>query len=93
MSVPSSRSRCPEMSVNNYHTMPRNIPEERRSHQHSGGSQKSRLSSNSYFVLDKRLIGHEFRKYFGSVAYWQQNCTSVVWKVTLNMRIIKEQKF
>ena len=28
--VPSSR--CPEMSVNNYHTTPRNIPDERRSH-------------------------------------------------------------
>jgi hypothetical protein len=35
--------RCPETSVNNYHTRPRNIPEERRSHQHRGGSLKSRL--------------------------------------------------
>jgi hypothetical protein len=30
--------RCPETSVNNYHTTPRNIPEERRS-QHSTMSQ------------------------------------------------------
>jgi hypothetical protein len=30
------------MSVNNYHITPRNIPEERRSHQHRGGSLKSR---------------------------------------------------
>jgi hypothetical protein len=34
--------RCPETSVNNYHTTPRNIPEERRSHQHRGGSLKSK---------------------------------------------------
>jgi hypothetical protein len=32
-----------ETSVNNYHTTPRNIPEERRSHQHRDGSLKSRL--------------------------------------------------
>jgi hypothetical protein len=30
--------RCPETSVNNYHSTPRNIPEERRSHQRRGGS-------------------------------------------------------
>jgi hypothetical protein len=34
--------RCPETSVNNYHTTPRNIPEERRYHQHRGGNLKSR---------------------------------------------------
>jgi hypothetical protein len=33
----------PETSVNNYHTTPRNVPEERRSHQYRGGSLKSRL--------------------------------------------------
>jgi hypothetical protein len=33
--------RCPETSVNSYHTTPRNIPEERRSHEHRGGSLKS----------------------------------------------------
>jgi hypothetical protein len=36
-------TRCPETSVNNYNTTPRNIPEERRSHQHRGWSLKSRL--------------------------------------------------
>jgi hypothetical protein len=44
VSVPSSRvnsPRYPEMSVNNYHTAPLNIPEERRSHQNRGGSLKS----------------------------------------------------
>jgi hypothetical protein len=36
--------RCPETSVNNYHTTPRyNIPEERRSHQRRGGSLKSKF--------------------------------------------------
>jgi hypothetical protein len=34
--------RCPETSVNNYHTTPRNVPEERRSHEHRGGSLKSK---------------------------------------------------
>jgi hypothetical protein len=34
---------CPETSVNNYHTTPRNIAEERKSNQHRGGSLKSRL--------------------------------------------------
>ena len=51
VSVPSSRVkksenvpiRCPETSVKDYHITPRNIPEERRSHQHRGGSLKSRL--------------------------------------------------
>jgi hypothetical protein len=33
--------RCPKTSVNNYHSTPRNIPEERRSHQRRGGSLKS----------------------------------------------------
>jgi hypothetical protein len=35
--------RCPETSVKNYHTMPRNNPEEHRSHQHRGRSLKSRV--------------------------------------------------
>jgi hypothetical protein len=34
--------RCPETSVNSYHTTPRNIPEELRSHKHRVGSFKSR---------------------------------------------------
>jgi hypothetical protein len=35
--------RCPETSANNYHTTPHNTPEDRRFHQHRGGSLKSRL--------------------------------------------------
>jgi hypothetical protein len=34
---------CTKMSVNNCHMMPHNIPEERRSHQHRGGSLKSKF--------------------------------------------------
>jgi hypothetical protein len=41
---------CPETSVNNYHTTPCNIPEQRRSHQHNGGS----LRSRHYFILNER---------------------------------------
>jgi hypothetical protein len=39
--------RCPETSVIKYHTTPRNTPEERRSHQHRGGSLKSANSANT----------------------------------------------
>jgi hypothetical protein len=34
--------RCPETSVNNYHTTPRNNPTYHRFHQHRGGSLKSK---------------------------------------------------
>jgi hypothetical protein len=36
--------RCPETSVNNYHTTPRNAPEECRCHQHRDGSLKSKVT-------------------------------------------------
>jgi hypothetical protein len=36
------RIRCPETSVNNYHTTPCNYPEDHRFHQHRDGSLKSR---------------------------------------------------
>jgi hypothetical protein len=42
----------PETSVNNYHKTPRHIPEERRSHQHNGGSLKSRPHFNIYIYSD-----------------------------------------
>jgi hypothetical protein len=41
----------PETSVNNYHTTPRNTPEERRSHQHRGGRLKSRRVHDSHIVI------------------------------------------
>jgi hypothetical protein len=47
--------RCPETSVKNYHTTPRNIPEERRSHQHRGGSLKSKLA-DEYAASDLSAI-------------------------------------
>jgi hypothetical protein len=45
VSVPFSRVKSPrrKTSVNNYHTTPRNIPEECRSHQHCGGSLTARI--------------------------------------------------
>jgi hypothetical protein len=67
VSVPSSRVKSPfllgfltrengtdtlpQKSVNNYHTTARNIPEERRSHQHRGGSLKS-----TWFTLAARIL-------------------------------------
>jgi hypothetical protein len=41
---------CPETSVNNYYTALRNIPEERRSHKHRGGSLKSRFVIHLVFT-------------------------------------------
>ena len=50
----------PETSVNNYHTTPCNIPEERRSYQHRGGSLKSRsftwTKTSKYFVQNNNLL-------------------------------------
>jgi hypothetical protein len=40
---------CSETSVSNYHTKPCNIPEERTSHQHSGGSLKFVFKSHKLF--------------------------------------------
>jgi hypothetical protein len=48
VSVPSSRVKspsrkaCPETTLKNYHTTSRNTPEDRRFHQHHGGSLKSK---------------------------------------------------
>jgi hypothetical protein len=46
--------RCPETSANNYHTTPPNIPEQRRYHQHRGGSLK--LSSDDAKILQFPII-------------------------------------
>jgi hypothetical protein len=43
---------CPETSVKSYHSTLRNIPEEHRSHQHRGGSMKSRTPSLASYLLD-----------------------------------------
>jgi hypothetical protein len=40
---------CPETSIKDYHTTPRNIPEERRSHQYRGGSLKSQTEKSDRF--------------------------------------------
>jgi hypothetical protein len=50
---------CPETSVNNYHATPRNIPEERRSHQDGGRSLKSAL----FIVHNNMAAARTF--YFG----------------------------
>jgi hypothetical protein len=60
--VKMGRICCPEMSVNNYHTMPCNIPEELRSHQHCGGSLKSRLE----LVMVSNLNGSHQKQDFES---------------------------
>jgi hypothetical protein len=55
---------CPETSVQNYHPKLHNIPEERRSHLHRGGSLKSRtrraclLASKFYssYIRDHSIV-------------------------------------
>jgi hypothetical protein len=47
--------RCPETSVNDYHSTLRNIPEERRSHQHRGASLKSRILEPDRLLHDRPL--------------------------------------
>jgi hypothetical protein len=50
--------RWPETSVKDYHSTLRNIPEERISHQHHGGSLKSRK-------VDTGNKSAHFKDYFG----------------------------
>jgi hypothetical protein len=57
VSVPSSRVKSPSRkesqpitSINNYHVMPRNTPEDHRFHQHRGRTLKSRKSMVNFCV-------------------------------------------
>jgi hypothetical protein len=43
---------CPETSVHDYHSTLRDIPEQRRSHQHRGGNMKSQISYMFQPMLD-----------------------------------------
>jgi hypothetical protein len=54
--------RCLETSVKDYHSTLRNIPEERRSQQHRGGSLKSRIADRI-----KRLLSQEFGIFHGDI--------------------------
>jgi hypothetical protein len=47
----------PETSVINYHTTPRNIAEERRSHQHRGGSLKSNVWKLHLVIIITTMFG------------------------------------
>jgi hypothetical protein len=46
--------RCPETSLNNYHTTPNNIPEERRSSEHRGESLKP--EENLYVYSNNEIV-------------------------------------
>jgi uncharacterized membrane protein YbaN (DUF454 family) len=48
--------RCPETSVNNYHTTPCNNPEDQRFHQHRGGSLKSKFYACLKSVFRDRIL-------------------------------------
>jgi hypothetical protein len=60
---------CPETSVNKYQSTPHNIPEERRSHLHRGGSLKSCISCNVPVKIEKenhgnhRVISHSMKNF------------------------------
>jgi hypothetical protein len=49
--------RCPETSVKYYHSTLRNIPEERRSHQHRGGSVKLTHRPDSSGAAQRPMAG------------------------------------
>ena len=65
---------CPETSVNNYHTTPRNITEERRAHQHRGGSLKYIL-----FVKKVQLVKITYNKYYIHAYALYLACINEVW--------------
>jgi hypothetical protein len=49
--------RCPETSVKVYHSKLRNTPEKRRSHEHCGGSVKSREENADTHIWDRECRG------------------------------------
>jgi hypothetical protein len=49
-------TQCPEMSVQNYRSVLHNIPEERRSHLHHGGSLKSNMDVDSPLLLWRKFL-------------------------------------
>jgi hypothetical protein len=67
---------CPEMQVNNYHTLLHNAPEEHRSHQHCSGSLKLR------FVVTSLTVIEHYSKTTKQI--WLQHIlnTSCFWKTT-----------
>jgi hypothetical protein len=68
-------TRCPETSVNNYHTTPCNYPKDHRLHQHRGGSLKSRLIMINVTERDKSKFGSPTEQPHG---WYQVNLP--VWK-------------
>jgi hypothetical protein len=62
--------RCPETSINNYHMTPRNIPEERRSHQHRGGSLKSRKRLYPNLVSYAPTFLQVVKKITNNLSHW-----------------------
>jgi hypothetical protein len=69
---------CPETSVKYYHMMLRNIPEERRSQQHRGGSRKSRnvlrLTLGARHSLRVFLCGCRGLPHFLLFRNWLKQC-------------------
>ena len=59
--------RCSETSVKNYHSSLRNIPEERRYHQHRGGSLKSQTWGSSNV---KQLVRLRTRLWFEGILFF-----------------------
>jgi hypothetical protein len=80
--------RCPKTSVNNYHTTPRNNPEERRSHQHRSGSLKSRICavySYGIYIHAGTSLFHicmwpHTARHFLSPNLWKENKLSITKK-------------
>jgi hypothetical protein len=56
--------RCAETSVKDYHTTPRNIPEEHRSDQHRGGNLESRVNIFKYECVSKACVYIRYQSAF-----------------------------
>jgi hypothetical protein len=79
-------TRCPETTVKDYHSTLRNIPKERRCHQHRGGSLESNLHLDRRFRRRQNLLKYIHAKddsglerhkpfhYFGV-----RKCVSRIW--------------
>jgi hypothetical protein len=63
--------RCPETSVNDYHTTPCNYPEDHRFHQHRGGSLKLKERKKKD-VQNFTITAIKFTLYSGTFEAYEQ---------------------
>jgi hypothetical protein len=77
---------CPETSVQNYCSTLRNIPEERRSHLHSGGSLKSLCSE--FILVEVKLKSLEIMSSTHSGWFGSSTCRKRICSVCYDGRLV-----